>query len=483
MRVVANKPLVESVGERCARRGVRVESAGRNTPRRSSASFESWTRLMRARAALRDICTAHSRRRCRAKCGGDGRRECATKVAWAIVTAAAGVRVVYRGRYFAEEGEGMRDGGTGGGARQWRCTLCWKCVQAGASSGESGTARKMVAARGEAAKAAWAMENRQRHRDAGGCWCVTQVAGGARRVGGARQEEPSRGEVVAHGVGEGEDWEREQRVPRMREIVGVERWAPKTIRGVTGNDGDHVGDKGRRRRRCAWVLRNSAGGTASGAGEGRDSRAAGREQRGGASLAQRRMLVAARDVVGKKRSSTRRLHEGQRSRPLSRRRKMFAGGRGHGLERGGRMTARRRLLARAQGARAENGEGLDGVESTRRDGDGGGAVRAGTLRTGVVVSELHDGSVGTSAGYRRGGGTRGRLGENYAQGRRASERRGSGLWRLSKSEMNGSARSKNAVMPKRHCHSKFGTHTAPEQYGSSSPRSEHDGYYSQARRH
>ncbi|KAJ7751652.1 hypothetical protein B0H16DRAFT_1840035 [Mycena metata] len=125
------------------------------------------------------------------------------------------------------------------------------------------------------------------------------VAGGAHRVGGARQEEPSRGEVVAPGTGEGEDWEGEQRVPRMREIV---RWAPKTIRGVTGGDGDHVGDKGRRGRCCAWVLRNSTGGTASGAGEGRDSRAVGCEQCGDgmqASLAQRRMLVVARDVVGK----------------------------------------------------------------------------------------------------------------------------------------------------------------------------------------
>ncbi|KAJ7030074.1 hypothetical protein C8F04DRAFT_1114549 [Mycena alexandri] len=191
---------------------------------------------MRARATLRDIRAAHSRRRRRAKCGSDGRRGCATKVAWAIVTAAAGTGQAGGSRV----GLGTRPqvrasciaGGTspkrvrvcgtacaignGSWARRWRCTLCWRCVQAGASSGENGTARKMVAACGEAAKVAWAMKTATATVTQA---AVTQVvAGGARRFGRAWQEEPSRSEIVARGAGEGEDWEREQRVPRMRGV-------------------------------------------------------------------------------------------------------------------------------------------------------------------------------------------------------------------------------------------------------------------------
>ncbi|KAJ7884736.1 hypothetical protein B0H13DRAFT_2277957 [Mycena leptocephala] len=90
-----------------------------------------------------------------------------------------------------------------------------------------------------------------------------------------------------------------------------------------------------------------AGGTASGAGEGRDSCAAGREQRGDdmqASLAQRRMLVVARDVVGEvggrrgrggwwsKREAARGSCTGGGDPDHCRgRRTTFAGDRGHGL--------------------------------------------------------------------------------------------------------------------------------------------------------
>jgi hypothetical protein len=78
---VADKPLVESVGERCARLGVRVECAGGDVLLHSGAS----SMRMRARAGLRDMCAAHSWRSRRAEYGSDGQRGCATKAGWAIV--------------------------------------------------------------------------------------------------------------------------------------------------------------------------------------------------------------------------------------------------------------------------------------------------------------------------------------------------------------------------------------------------------------
>jgi hypothetical protein len=70
---VADKPLVESVGERCARLGVRVECAGGDVLLHSGASS------MRARAGLRDMCAAHSWRSRRAEYGSGGQIGCATK--------------------------------------------------------------------------------------------------------------------------------------------------------------------------------------------------------------------------------------------------------------------------------------------------------------------------------------------------------------------------------------------------------------------
>ncbi|KAJ7769819.1 hypothetical protein B0H16DRAFT_1685964 [Mycena metata] len=328
--------------------------------------------------------------------------------------------------------DGLRWLGT---ARRWWSTLCWRCVQAGESSGESGTARKMVTARGEGAAAAWVMENRHRHRDAGRCWCV--IAGGARRVGGAQQEEPSNGEVVARGAGEGEDW---------------------VVRG------------GERERRVAHARDSThAGGTASGTGEGRDSRAAGREQRGDgmqmqASLTQRRMLVVARDVVGE--VGGRRGRDGRwarreaarggctrggdpESRPLSRTQNdVCRRPRTRTRERGGRVTAMRAhhmpkyawehyvsgkilVIRKPKGLHSSKETVLHfkknglknlyttpskelrrgGVSARRKEsgekakawvtwsrraemGTVGALYGLGTLRTGVVISELQDDSVG-----------------------------------------------------------------------------------------
>ncbi|KAJ7765627.1 hypothetical protein B0H16DRAFT_1687270 [Mycena metata] len=214
--------------------------------------------------------------------GGAGRkrREKRTPALHAVVTvdegtgqagsSRVGSHVVHRGRYFGEEGEGMREGTT--------CAIT--------SGGH-------------------------RRRRAG------DASGRAHQVHGRN----------------GEDWivragEQALRVPRMREAVRTVVASRKDGRGVreeaTGTtwamrdanlDAAHGVDGARgggcaRRRGVAWVIvhvrraaigvvATGAGGTASGADEGSDSRVAGRERGDGmqASFVQWRMLVAARDVV------------------------------------------------------------------------------------------------------------------------------------------------------------------------------------------
>ncbi|KAJ7016403.1 hypothetical protein C8F04DRAFT_1245194 [Mycena alexandri] len=76
-----------------------------------------------------------------------------------IEDAANGARVVHRGRYFADEGEGMRDDDVCNRESWWlsRAVAVYVVlgyIRARPSSGESGTARKMVAGRGEERKRA-----------------------------------------------------------------------------------------------------------------------------------------------------------------------------------------------------------------------------------------------------------------------------------------------------------------------------------------
>ncbi|KAJ7834473.1 hypothetical protein B0H14DRAFT_2590896 [Mycena olivaceomarginata] len=159
-------------------------------------------------------------------------------------------------RDFAAEGMAV----IGSWARRWWCASGWGCVRAGASSCESGTAWKMVAGRGEETKRTCAMEDHH--------LAVAQVAGGACRSGGQRHAEASSGGGIA-----------------LKLLVAWEKG--KTGTGAAG--AAHARDRGMDRRRALrtpktvehvrraaiGVVATRSGGTTSGAGEARDSRAAG----------------------------------------------------------------------------------------------------------------------------------------------------------------------------------------------------------------
>jgi hypothetical protein len=125
-----------------------------------------------------------------------------------------------------------------------------------ASSADAGAARKMVAARGEAMKTAWAMETAA---------SVAQVAGGARRVSDARQAETARG--IAHGAGEGGDCavRNEEGSGGCRACgrscvvsvawTGVELREVKTVEVCEKATRDDVGDEECRNRCCACSRR------------------------------------------------------------------------------------------------------------------------------------------------------------------------------------------------------------------------------------
>ncbi|KAJ7889805.1 hypothetical protein B0H14DRAFT_3126848, partial [Mycena olivaceomarginata] len=289
----------------------------------------------------------------------------ATVALSAVVTVEGGAHVVHRRRYFVEEGEGNagRDD-CGVCNREWRssvaghcgwwCMSCWGYVRERLSGGERGTARKMVAGRGEETK-------RRVTQVAGGAswWCVQAEAsscgGIAQKLLMAREKGSDEREVDRV-------MERRSRGERRRRGRRGRRGTPtstlcmgSTVRVVYGVGA--VTWTSPQSRSTAGGLPSASqqltrGGAASGAGEGHGSRAARREQRDDgmqASLAQRRMLVVARDVVCEV--------GGRRGRARSVRR-----GKGEGIK-----SAKWRLLIGAQWVRAENGEGQtlekEGVES------------------------------------------------------------------------------------------------------------------------